>query len=449
MKINFILSLLVVALFTSCSDSSEVDTVELSQTLTESTEVKIHSANLQELSDEEYPDNPDITIRHPKYVETTMETISFEKKENGFDIVIYPSNENDDTVIMKNIALMEFMPSIPNCAKGNEYMSLISVVNQEWNRNQVKWKEDELQKVITKNYTVNGETITRIDLARNCLNAYLWEVFFSSKVDGKDKVFYHGWFNFPKELYQELFKERNGENFNQYAGYLENWKNPENNQLSLEEIRTVTSSKAISFVNHDQEMYPLKGERKKKEIDIIYPVHYTKMADFHTDSALFATFSIPGFYNRKDPRTTELGRFYNLKSIEYRKTKSTNDIESDELKMLFERENGEVTQFIFGGLDFSTLPRLSVEECNSGISFPMGIGNHPFYEDNLSHELLNSRENPYLGILLDENGNWIDSHKIGIDGPLLHLDKEDPTILHVWLLSFERQALVGHYEVQL
>ena len=52
-------------------------------------------------------------------------------------------------------------------------------------------------------------------------------------------------------------------------------------------------------------------------------------------------------------------------------------------------------------------------------------------------------------VLLDENGKWLDSHTIGIDGPLLHLDENDPTLLHVWLLSFERHALVGHYTIQL
>ena len=120
-----------------------------------------------------------------------------------------------------------------------------------------------------------------------------------------------------------------------------------------------------------------------------------------------------------------------------------------ELKLVFSRENGEETQFIFGGMDFSKLPKLTTEECNSGNPYPMGIGNHPFYEDCESHEKLCSLDNPYFGVLLNKDGNWLDSHKIGIDGPLLHLDKENPNVIHVWLLSFERHALVGHYEINL
>jgi len=43
----------------------------------------------------------------------------------------------------------------------------------------------------------------------------------------------------------------------------------------------------------------------------------------------------------------------------------------------------------------------------------------------------------------------LDSHYVGIDGPLLHWDKNDPTKLHVWVLSFERHALIAHYVLDL
>ncbi|MBL1280803.1 MAG: hypothetical protein COA33_011040 [Fluviicola sp.] len=439
----FLFSLLILA---SCSD---IASSESSEAIVSQEFAKVSSATLRELSDEEYPDNPDISIRHPKSTETVMESISFEEKEHAFDITIFPSNAEDDTVIMTDIHLMEFIPSIPHCAKGDDYMTLISVVNQEWNRNQVKWTGEDLAAILPRNYTVNGEIISRIDLARNCLSSYLWELFFYTEVDGKDQVFYHGWFDFPEELYKGLFKERNDDSFDKYASYMEHWKDPENAQLDLSLIRTIESSKSVTFTDKSDEMYPLQGERKKKKIAIIYPETFSKMSDFHTDSSLFATFSEPGFYNRADPRTTELGRFYSLKKIEYSTTKSMHEGEFNELKMTFSRENGEVTQFIFGGLNFSDLPQLSNEEANSANAYSMGIANHPFYEDCNSHEKLNSRENPYFGVLLDEEGNWLDSHKIGIDGPLLHLDKDNPNILHVWLLSFERHALVGHYLVVL
>lgn len=436
------LPILATLIFVSCnSESEQIAKITAPQ----------YSAELTELSDEEYPDNPDVMVRHTKYVETEMNSIELFPNGENFDFVFIPNNATDDTVRMNNIAVMEFIPTVPNYAKGDDYMSLISIVNQEWNRNQVKWVGEDLAKVTPTDFVVNGEKITRIDIARNCLNAYLWELFFYSKEDGKDKVFYHGWFEFPRELYAELFDKRNHEKFEAYAAYLENWKNPPSEEIDLSKIRVENAGRTeLTFKDRSDEMYPLEGERKKKKIAIIYPETFTKMSDFHTDSATFATFSQPGFYNRQDPRHTELGRFKKLIKVEKLST-VVEGVENafDEYSFLFERENGEQTLFIIGGIKTSSLPQLKVEDANSGTQFPMGIGNHPFYEDCNAHEHCCTKNNPYFGLLLDAEGKWLDSHTIGIDGPLLHLDAENPNILHVWLLSFERHALVGHYELDL
>ena len=433
--------LIFVLLFlTSCSSDTET---QLSKSIE-----SVYMASLTELSDQEYPDNPDISVRHHKYIHTNMSSIEFIKSGGTFNIVITPENDRDDTVKMTGIHLMEFIPTIPECSKGDEYISLISIMNQEWNRNQVKWVGEELKKLSPVPYSVNNEEITRVDLARNCLNSYLWELFFYTEVDGIDKVFYHGWFDFPSELYKELFHERNNDDFIKYRNYMEYWKAPESLPLELSKIRPQLSEVAVPYSNESDEMYPLKGERKKKQIAIIYPEKYTKMSDFHTDSALFATFSQPGFYNRKDPRTTELGRFKQLNNVCYRLTGS-NKAKYDELSFEFSRDNGEVTKFVFGGVQFDNLPVLTSENANSGSQFSMGIGNHPFYEDCIAHEKLCSKNNPYFGMLMDEKNNWLDSHKIGIDGPLLHRDLSNPNLIHVWLLSFERHALVGHYIIDL
>ena len=403
---------------------------------------------LRELTDEEYPDNPDISVRHYKYISTKMNSIELIKSNNVFDIRIIPESLDDDTVKMFSIPLMEFIPTIPERLKGDEYMSLISIVNQEWNRNQVKWEGEQLNLFTKEDYVVNDEKITRIDIARNCLNSYLWELFFYADVDGVDKVFYHGWFDFPSNLYKELFYRRNDQDFNNYLDYMEDWKDPENSNFDLSKIRSQITEQAVPFVDNSNKMYPIKGERKKKKIDIVYPVKYNQMSDFQTDSSLFATFAKPGYYSRKDPRKTELGRFKKLNNVYYRLT-TVDSINYDELVFKFSNYNGEFTQFIFGGIQFNNLPKLNEDNANSGSQFSMGIGNHPFYEDFSSHERLCSKYNPYFGVLLDEENNWLDSHKIGIDGPLLHQDYNNPNLIHVWLLSFERHALVGHYVVDL
>ena len=78
----------------------------------------------------------------------------------------------------------------------------------------------------------------------------------------------------------------------------------------------------------------------------------------------------------------------------------------------------------------------------------MGFSNHTFYEGYADHLAWHSNANPYYAYLADENGNWLDSHQVGIDGPVMYWDVDRPQVLHIWLLSFERHAFVGHYTVE-
>ena len=56
-------------------------------------------------------------------------------------------------------------------------------------------------------------------------------------------------------------------------------------------------------------------------------------------------------------------------------------------------------------------------------------------------------QSPYVSVLLDADDKWIDHHTLGIDGPVMHWDDQDPDVLHVYLLSYERHSLVGHFLV--
>ena len=75
----------------------------------------------------------------------------------------------------------------------------------------------------------------------------------------------------------------------------------------------------------------------------------------------------------------------------------------------------------------------------------MGIANHSFYVPATDFDSTSSLTNPYFSFLLDEKGNWLDSHAVGIDGPLLFRDEIEPNKVHLLILSFERHAFVGHY----
>ncbi|NEO31364.1 MAG: hypothetical protein F6K36_13200 [Symploca sp. SIO3C6] len=79
----------------------------------------------------------------------------------------------------------------------------------------------------------------------------------------------------------------------------------------------------------------------------------------------------------------------------------------------------------------------------------MGIGVPPFYQ---SYEELKQNpphESPYFSVLLDSKDQWIDHHSLAVDGPVMHRDQDNPNLLHVYLLSYERHTLVGHFLINL
>ena len=78
---------------------------------------------------------------------------------------------------------------------------------------------------------------------------------------------------------------------------------------------------------------------------------------------------------------------------------------------------------------------------------PMGIGVPPFFQtyDELAQNP--PHLSPYFCLLLDANGRWINHHEVAVDGPVIHRDLNDPSILHVYLLSYERHSLIGHFVI--
>lgn len=405
-----------------------------------------YSAPIVQLTDAQYPDDPSIGNRHTSYGSHHFTNITF-TKENGqnYDIRIFPQGQGD-TIFMPNIKLIEYIPTIQQSTRKDDYLSYLSVVNQEWNRNQVRYYRSQ--------FTSTGQMfyLTRVDIARNCLNAYLWEIILYADENGKELPYYHGWFDFPKELYADLFFHRNGVSIDKYLAPLENWVEPESKVIDLNVLRIQLSEKQPRFEVLNQLEYPLKGEREKKFKNILYPKNTTTMEAFLTDKTAFATFSPPGFYNTKAPRKTTLSRLAQVKDILVRKVQAHTGMQDTllEIEVIYDKSkkhNG--TKLVLSGIFPDEIPSLDPLDANNGWMSSMGIGNHTFYETYNGFIQKSSKTNPYFCLLMDENNRFLDSHFVGIDGPLLHWDNQNPNLLHIWILSFERHAFVGHYTVEI
>jgi hypothetical protein len=119
-----------------------------------------------------------------------------------------------------------------------------------------------------------------------------------------------------------------------------------------------------------------------------------------------------------------------------------------EIELTFQdNQTGEPTRLIFGGLDLRSLPVLRPTQYERGWQVPLGIGNPSFfetYEEVLAHP---PRQRMFYGFHLDAQNRWIDHHAVGVDGPLLHRDADNPSLIHLYLLSYERHALLNHFVI--
>ncbi|GAB5418026.1 MAG: hypothetical protein Crog4KO_31060 [Crocinitomicaceae bacterium] len=427
------LNLLILAVLLTISACNE----------SEKNDVQRIDFKIDELTDAEYPDNPDIGFRHPQYSTNAFDNGALIEKEGRYQFVFHLTG--GDSITINKLDVLQFIPETPDHLKKDDYLNKLALINQEWNRNQVKLLPGEFQ--------CGNDKIIRVDLARNCLNSYLWEVILYEEDNGKTLPSAHGWFNFPKKKYRELFNKRNPKAFDPLKGHLVNWHDVESRFINKTLLREYLFECDITYEDLSDSIYPMKAAREKKRKEIIWPEQFGSMRDLQLDSSTFATFSPPGFYNKKDPRHTELGRFRHLAGIHVYRTQSVRKEKPEnglwEIEFNFDDpETGRMTRFIVGGLDFSQLPKLPVADANKGWKNSMGFGNHSFYESLDEFNAYNTAESDYYAYLTDGNGSWLDSHKIGIDGPIFHVDPDNPELLHVWLLSFERHALVGHYTIE-
>lgn len=411
----------------------------------------VFSAELKELTDADYPDNPDISIRSDLDGSFSHSEIIFWPLENGhYDVFLPPNNPASDTLVLTDLDLVEWMPAVPERVRTDSFLTFVCLQNAEFNRQQVR--------LGPSNFELRGagnekNEYVRVDLARNCLNAGLWEVIGYVEENEQQKPAYHSWFDFPVSLYEELFYRRNGDlDFAYYYPIMRDWQDAPSKPVNLALLREVTNESPIDFVSRNDQYYPLVGERKKKNPNIVRPapgdIH--QISDFLNDSTQFSTFSPPGFYETKAPKSTKLSRFAELTSVTFRETNSLTEPAQAtlELELGFEG-NGKSTHFVVGGLFRDKIPSLDMGEMQKGFQMPMGIANHSFYESYETALANPPADNPYFGLLMDGEGKFLDSHTIGIDGPLLHWDAERPNVLHFWILSFERHAFVGHFELNL
>src|SRR5207302_573305 len=97
-------------------------------------------------------------------------------------------------------------PGLPGWVRDDPGAVRIALTDRQWNRQQVSFERTSAHLEVTGSEDGSDwekEHLLSADLAKNCLNAGLWEVLLFDKDEaGHKALYYQGWFTFPLGHYQ-------------------------------------------------------------------------------------------------------------------------------------------------------------------------------------------------------------------------------------------------------
>ncbi len=81
-------------------------------------------------------------------------------------------------------------------------MERIALTNRQWNRQQVRFDPHSSHIEVSGGDGFERDHLYSAALARNCLNAGLWEVLLFTQENGHKALYYQNWFTFPLGHYK-------------------------------------------------------------------------------------------------------------------------------------------------------------------------------------------------------------------------------------------------------
>lgn len=405
---------------------------------------------LREFSNADYPEDPaDRSPHHGRYHGRTLQLVRRDKTH--FDFVFSPTDKDTAKVVFKNIDVSLITPGEPEWTKSDAGLERIALTDRQWNRQQVSFDPKSEFIEVSGGDGFEVKNLASAELAKNCLNAGLWEVQLFTKENGSKKLYYQGWFTFPLGIYGELFEHNTGRAYRDHWFKLEHWHDPEGTPCPVEKLRTVQRELPAQVIFDPTELLLSAGEQTRKA-RIVDCRNIRCWHDFYDGRHIeFAAFIPPGRYETEVPRGNEFWRLAKFESAQLREIISPARSEPlHELELSFRcSKTGDTNRFFVSGFRIEDLPLLPTSRYTEGLYMPMGISVPPFFQ---SYDALTKnppQNSPYFSVFLDPRGAWLNHHDIGFDGPVLHRDADDPQTIHLYLLSYERETLIGHWVVKL
>jgi hypothetical protein len=337
-----------------------------------------------------------------------------------------------DAPPLPEIDLRPFIPRIPLLAKTDPGLTRIALIQRELNRHQTR-------------YPVSGSPET-VWVANNCLKSGLWEIGLDRKDDKGALTYYHGWLTFPKAEYARLFETLNGVPYASVAADLDNYPKLDGIPVPLAKMRSVVRDLPVPAVDpHLGEPVDRFSEQERKAKLVLAPSVRTygdwSAADHQPMTT--AKFSEPGFYDSKDPMRFDLAWLGHLTEARWRWVRTSGSAdEIPEIEMSF----GNGYRLVLADARLAGLPARGAKPTDEAdlLHITFGIRTPEIYAnvDDRLREM--ESERPAYLFLLDAKGDLVDNHHAGLDRVYLWREAGTPDRLHLYLVSYERIALVGH-----
>lgn len=403
---------------------------------------------LREFSMAEYPENPaELSVATGRYGGRSLTLVK--QDATHFDFILEPGDDRTARIVWRNVDAALFATSQPTWTRTHAGNQLIALTDREWNRQQVAFKATSPRVAITGGDGWEKTNLFSAEIAKNCLNAGLWEIQLFSQEGGGKCEYYHGWFTFPLGHYRALVERNSGIRYADFWTRLEHWRNPAGTPLDLAGLRTVAREQPCAVTFDPLERVAVGGEQKRKQRTTIAANVRTYGDWYDGRPVAFGSFIKPGRYSNAQPHGNEFWRLGKLERATWREVKSPATVAPQhELELVFrDTRSGGENKFLVGGFRAEMLPVLATGDYAKGYYMPMGIAIPPFMGSYDELVATPPWTTPYYSLLVDSQDRWLNHHDIALDGQVLHRDEKDPNLLHLYFLSYERHAILAHFRV--
>lgn len=339
------------------------------------------------------------------------------------------------------IDLKPFVAHVPRLARGNETLTRVALMQQELNRNQTTYGR------LAPERGSDREQVMWV--ANNCLRCGLWEVGIDRPTPEGAKANFHAWLDLPRDEYARLFEEINGIPFRTVEKFVTGYPEIGGFRFPLDALRKVDRDRDAGPITvfSDEPVYRLPEQRKKARLVLNTGIRtFGDFARPENQPIRTAKFCEPGFYNNADPMSFDLAWLAAPAAARWRAA-SHPAIPKPfaEIEITF----ADGRRLLIGDETLADLPpRQAAPQTESeALRLTFGIGTPDIYSD-LDARLAEHAADParYL-LLLDRDGTHLDNHTAGLDRAYLWREAGDPGRLHLWLVGYERIALVAHYAI--